>query len=291
MAEKNLRNNDRFSYASMASQVLNQKRSRRDPREPETTGEAISMRGKNIKLGDRARPSTKSNASKKNGGGTSQLDNLRRARDLAQQKLTRNGGNNPNDDVLGGSKRRKTKKKSSNASTTYMTTTSNSSSSSSSASSVATYRPRTTETRIAYEDLLAFVARLLPDGTSESLLHEFSEQALIILKSDDYINRREIELNELFNIKSISTDNYNALTALSRKMIDFDVNDIQDGGDSSLGSGNNGGGMDDVSVFLSRGDGMQDDEDSEDDDGGGGDDDHRMGYEIIEKEDSKIIFF
>ena len=72
MAEKNLRNNDQFSYAAMSSLVINQKRRGRPRNEPETTGEALSLRNSSLVMGDRATTKTKD--------GLSQLDNLRRAR-------------------------------------------------------------------------------------------------------------------------------------------------------------------------------------------------------------------
>jgi pre-mRNA-splicing helicase BRR2 len=265
MAEKNLRNNDRFSYAATSNLVINQKRSRRSNNEPETTGEAISLRGStNLKLGDRARSKD----------GSSQLDNLRRARDLARQKLERNVGNGGLLSNLTGMKKKRKAYHSVNGNSktaTYMTTTS---SSSSTASSVATYKPRTVETKQAYEDLLAFISTLLPEGTSENLLHEFSEQALVVLKSDDYINRRQLELAELFNVKELNVDHYNTLTSLSRKMIDFDLNEedvIQNQRDHG------------VSLFLSRGGEMDEDEDEdEDENGGSGSSKSNMMYEVQE---------
>ena len=217
MAEKNLRNNDRFSYAATSSLVLNQKRSRKG-NETETTGEAISLRGSsNLKLGGRAM------------GGTSKseaLDNLRRARDSARQKLAKLSNGGAVDINLRKTKRTRTTTTSSSSSSsstnaTYMTTRRSGSDrggargvdgGSTSSSSVATYRPRTAETRSAFEDLLSTTSHLLPEGTSEELLHAFAEQAMVVLKSDDYINRRQEELAELFNMKELTTDQYNRLT-------------------------------------------------------------------------------
>ena len=212
MAEKNLRNNDRFSYAATSSLVLNQKRSRRG-NESETTGEAISLRGSsNLKLGGRAL------------GGTSKseaLDNLRRARDSARQKLDKLSNGGAVDINLRKTKRRRGTASSTSTSSatnaTYMTTRRSGSDRGASAdgstsSSMASYRPRTAETRRAFEDLLTTTANLLPEGTSEELLHEFAEQAMVVLKSDDYIHRRQEELAELFNVKELTTDQYNRLT-------------------------------------------------------------------------------
>ena len=71
------------------------------------------------------------------------------------------------------------------------------------------------------------MASLLPDGTSEDLLASFAEQALIILKSDEFINVRRPELAQLFSRKDTGDgaflDTYNTLTEFGRRISDFDV--------------------------------------------------------------------
>jgi pre-mRNA-splicing helicase BRR2 len=291
MAEKNLRNNDQFSYAAMSSLVINQKRRGRPRNEPETTGEALSLRNSALVMGDRATTKTKD--------GLSQLDNLRRARDQAQKKLRQNGGGALSGTHLSSASQRGKKRRTNGsfyggtgagtgaaattaaAETTFMSTTHGNAGA---LSSVATYKPRTVETRQAYEDLLAFVASLLPEGTSEHLLHEFSEQALVVLKSDDYINRREGELAELFNVKELGADHYNTLTSMGRKLIDFDMNtDDVSARDQRR--------VEDVSVFLSKGGDVEEQEEgnSEDEDGDGieyGGSAGKMGFEVQDGRDT-----
>ena len=77
-----------------------------------------------------------------------------------------------------------------------------------------------------------------PDGTSEDLLASFAEQALIILKSDEFINVRRPELAQLFSRKDTGDgaflDTYNTLTEFGRRISDFDVDQAKEAGAAEL---------------------------------------------------------
>ena len=159
------------------------------------------------------------------------------------------------------------------------------------------YRPRTSETRAAYEDLLSFLANaLLPDGTPEDLLGSFAEQALIVLKSDEYINVRRPELAELFSCKDTDDaflDTYNTLTEFARRISDFDVDLAKEAGAAELEQAQARARVEHVSVIHRDDDG----EDAGDGPGGdSGDEDMmaadgqgaggNMGFEVVDASES-----
>ena len=270
---------DRFSYQAMSSIVQNNRRGRRSDGSrggrdapPGTTGEAASLRHAQLfSMGDKA------GGLSADGAASSTLADLRRARDAARARLDKRGYSE-----LGGipglyassTSTSSSKSKSRRTGATYLTTRPSSvsaanrasgSSLAGSASSTSGYRPRTATTRAAYEDLLSFLANtLLPDGTAEDLLGSFAEQALIVLKSDEYINVRRAELAELFSRKDTDDaflDTYNTLTEFARRISDFDVDLAKEAGAAELEAAEARARVEHVSVIHREDDG---------EDGGGG---------------------
>ena len=145
------------------------------------------------------------------------------------------------------------------------------------------YRPKTRETRAAYEALLSSIQQHIGDQPQD-VLRGAADEVLAVLKGDklrDHEKKREIE--KLLN--AITNEKFAEYIAFSSKITDY-----QEATDDGPGGGDGAGGTldDDVGVAVEFDDGEEEDEDEddldeveeEDEEGGGGDEDRTRGMQM-----------
>lgn len=93
------------------------------------------------------------------------------------------------------------------------------------------YRPRTKETRTAYEHILTFLQQLADfSDQPASVLRSATEEVLIILKATDESWKdfdRKLKIEQCLGIKSgeMSSEKYSQLVNLARRITDFTIED------------------------------------------------------------------
>ena len=98
------------------------------------------------------------------------------------------------------------------------------------------YRPKTKETRTAYEHILTFLQQVADfSDQPASVLRSATEEVLIILKSTDESWKdfdRKLKIESILGMKSgdMSNEKYSQLVNLGRRVTDFSIdNDIEEG--------------------------------------------------------------
>ena len=216
-----------FAYDEMHSKVLHSARSRGSRRLDEPTGEALSLRGRVPKMGDRVTTGSKSS-------------DLKERKDFIEQRKKRKAR-----------KARKAQEATSSASSATVTTP----------LTGLSYMPTTASTGAALEEFLAKIHKCLGDIPTD-ILYGATGEALAILKSDKFISGRRSHLDELLGPVDDAT--FSKLTSIAMRITDY-VEDEDTGYGSTPMASAQSNDDDDDELILAGDDIDEDGSDSSDD--------------------------
>ena len=94
------------------------------------------------------------------------------------------------------------------------------------------YRPKTRESRIAYEEILSFIQSHIGDQPQD-ILRGAAEEVITILKDDSYRDpERHIEVEKI--LSKMSAEKFNKLVNLGKQITDFNTKDVTEDEDAKM---------------------------------------------------------
>ena len=90
------------------------------------------------------------------------------------------------------------------------------------------YKPKASETKAAYEQIVHIVQKHLGDFSIETI-KDAADDVLACLKNDNFNDKqRKSKIDDILGLSKLSEDEFNTLTVLSQLLTDYEAEEIQD---------------------------------------------------------------